>query len=189
MIPECVKSAPLTYSRSQNIGGAIVVGIGNPLLSDDTVGLKVVNSLEKEYQDEFPTVTFVQLNNVGLELLDDLDGRAHALFVDCIRTGTAKPGHCHEFGMADLRETIQSRLVDSHGMNLATIIALGERMGYSMPREILILGVEGKFMHDFSEEPTAEVCAGIAECVKHACRILRSWKRIPFAGKSGFFLR
>jgi hydrogenase maturation protease len=159
--------------------GPVVIGLGSPLLTDDTVGLRVVEALQQGGETEFPGVTFTCLHNVGLELLDELDGHAAALFVDCIRTDSAAPGHCHELSIDDLQHTVQSRLVDSHGLSLATIVAMGARMGYRLPTDIRILGIEGRRLYEFAEEPTPEVRAGMGACIERARGILRQWSQGP----------
>ena len=70
----------------------VVVGLGNPVLSDDRVGLAVVERLEKLLREHsLDNVAVRSSTRGGFELLDLLNGYDRAILVDCIQTGERKP--------------------------------------------------------------------------------------------------
>jgi hydrogenase maturation protease len=71
----------------------------------------------------------------------------------------------------------QSRLADSHGMNLATVLALGEKMGYAMPGDIVIFGIETEDVTSFSTEPTIAVKNAIPCAVEMIRQTLLQWRK------------
>jgi len=64
----------------------LVLGVGNLLLSDESVGVHLVNQLEKEYI--FPEgVDLVDGGTAGMELLDYIASREYIIIVDAVLTG------------------------------------------------------------------------------------------------------
>lgn len=144
----------------------IVIGLGNPTLSDDVAGLFAIDELEKKHSDKFPNTKFVKNYSGGFDMLYELAGFKRAIIVDSINTGKVNPGTCVEFDYKDLEQLTQPRLVDSHGLNLPTVIETGKKCGYQMPEEIYIYGIEGTEFTKFSETPTEEVWAGVFGAVE-----------------------
>ena len=65
---------------------ALVLGIGNILLRDEGVGVKVVEELERRYQFP-PTVEVVDGGTSGMELLSRLDNKEHLILIDAVKSG------------------------------------------------------------------------------------------------------
>ncbi|MFC1927886.1 hydrogenase maturation protease, partial [Chloroflexota bacterium] len=63
---------------------ALVLGIGNPILSDDGVGIKVAREVEKNLND--PQITVSEASAAGLSLLDSILGYDRVIIVDAIQT-------------------------------------------------------------------------------------------------------
>lgn len=147
-------------------GDVIVLGLGNPTLSDDVVGLLIIDELEKKYSDIFPNTKFVKNYSGGFDMLYEFIGFKQAIIIDSINTDKVEPGTCVEFDYNDMKDLTQPRLVDSHGLNLPTVIATGKKCGYQMPEDVYIFGIEGTEFTKFSETPTFEVQAGIKSAVK-----------------------
>lgn len=120
----------------------IVIGLGNPILTDDAVGVRLARDLHRELGDP-PGVQWQEECSVGgLNLLDVLVGFDRAVVLDSIRTRDAAPGAWHRFTAAALRETMNLRNV--HDANFATALALGRRAGLRLPPddEIHVFAVE-----------------------------------------------
>lgn len=64
----------------------LVLGVGNLLLSDESIGVHVVNQLEKEYVFS-EGVELVDGGTAGMELLDYIASRDHVIIVDAVLTG------------------------------------------------------------------------------------------------------
>lgn len=133
----------------------IVCGIGNPLLSDDSFGLHVIDHLSQ--CTHFSHIHFTKNYSAGIDLLYDLESYECAIIVDSVKTGKAAPGTLHEFGLDDIFSYSQTILVDSHGLNLPTVIEMGRQLGYELPKNFRFFGVEGTDFHTFNESPTQEV--------------------------------
>ena len=78
----------------------VVLGIGNPLMSDDGVGIKVVEALI-ECASDFPDIDFYDAGTGGLAMLHYLDGRKKTIIIDCASMGT-DPGTIKRFTLDDV---------------------------------------------------------------------------------------
>ncbi|MBE3050465.1 hydrogenase maturation protease, partial [Candidatus Bathyarchaeota archaeon] len=67
----------------------LVLGVGNPILSDDGVGIHVARELKKR---EMPGVDVEELAASGLELLDVVRGYDKVVIIDAIQTTNGRPG-------------------------------------------------------------------------------------------------
>ena len=158
-----------------NMKKILVLGIGNELLCDDGIGLKVVNCANEKLGKAFESVDFKNNYSAGFDLLYDMINFTHAIIVDAVCTGKAAPGFCHKFSIRDIKSMMQCRLADSHGLNLDTILAMGEKMGYSMPGNIVILGIETEDILSFSTEPTYAVKNSVPRVLETIRGILLQW--------------
>ncbi len=135
----------------------IVLGVGNSILSDDTIGLVVARRLEERFGDR-DDVDFGYNEEAGFTLLEESLGYGRLVIIDSILTG-ADPGTIHRLDLADLGRSIHSN--SPHGMNLATVLALGRSQGMDVPHEVSIYAIEVVDTLTFSEELTPELAARV----------------------------
>jgi len=153
----------------------VVVGLGNPLLTDDTIGLLIVKQFEQNYCRHYSNVKFVLNYSGGFDLMEELIGFDKTIIVDSIYTGQTEAGFCHEFSAKDMNRVNQSGLLNSHGLNLPALLDTGAKCGYSMPEDVILYGIEGRNFNDFSEEPSAAVKGGINTAIKKLQTQLNTW--------------
>ena len=68
-----------TYSSEVGLK-TLVLGLGNPILSDDSVGFRVVQELRDRINR--PGLTFMESSDAGLGLLDLINGYDKAFIID-----------------------------------------------------------------------------------------------------------
>lgn len=156
-----------------------VIALGNPLLCDDGAALYAMGLLKTRRRVR--GVDFVENHSGGMDLLDDLVERDRVLLLDAVLTLRHEAGSLVEFSFADLEETRQARLVDSHGLNLVSVLEAGRCFGLSMPREIRILGIEGRDFTSFRERPGDAVMAAMPDIVARLERILMEREGVDVA--------
>ena len=78
----------------------IIVGIGNPILCDDGVGIHVAQQLKHHITD--PQVTIDEAFTGGMNLLDLLIGYERAILIDAVKTQDAKKGEVKRFSLQDM---------------------------------------------------------------------------------------
>jgi hydrogenase maturation protease len=126
--------------------------MGNPILRDDRVGLRVIEELEGLLND--PQVALARTTQAGLNLLEFFDGVDQAFIIDAIQTGD-KPGKISWLTPGDLVAR-QSRFW-IHNLDLIQTLSIGEGLGRSMPKDIHIVAVEAEDTSSFNEALSSEV--------------------------------
>ena len=137
-----------------------VLGLGNPVLSDDAVGLRVVERLRAILEAEpVPGVDVLASTRAGFELIDMLQGYDRAVIVDAIEMPDPRPGRIRSLDLGNFAGS--ARLNSAHEIDVATAFELARKMGIPMPAEIEILAVEAKDVRTLSETLGPEVEAAV----------------------------
>lgn len=141
-------------------GRTVVLGLGNPVLSDDAVGLAVVAALKQLLEAApIPGVDVLASTRAGFELIDLLRDYHRAILVDCLALPNPQPGRVRRLGLDDVAGS--SRLVNVHDLSLGVAFQLAERMDIRMPAEVEILAVEAADTCTIAEALTPAVEAAV----------------------------
>jgi len=140
----------------------LVLGLGNAILSDDGVGIKVAHEVGKNLSD--PQIIVSETNEAGLSLLDSIVGYDRVIIIDAIQTDNGRVGQIYRMGTADF--SLTKRFSSPHQINLVTALELGKMLGLPMPQEITIFAVEAEDITTFSEKCTPKVVQAIPKVVK-----------------------
>lgn len=116
----------------------LLLGLGNDILTDDAVGLRVVAQLRDSLAGH-PAIEVLETTEMGLALLDFMTGHAAVVIVDSIQTGRAAPGTVHELDAAALQQ-LTGRT--PHFVGVAETLALGRQLGLAMPERVMIFAIE-----------------------------------------------
>ena len=133
----------------------LILGIGNPILSDDGVGIKIAQHMKERN----PELEVIEVCEGGFGLLDHVIGCDKLIIIDSIKTEQGKPGDIYKLELEDLKPTMD--LAISHGIGIASAFTLGEGLGYKMPQSVSIYAVEVRDNTNFSEGCTKEVAERI----------------------------
>ncbi len=140
----------------------LVLGIGNPILSDDGAGIHVARALQSRFSH--PEVTVTEASIAGLDMLDFLSGYDRVIIVDAIQTRAGKAGYIYRFTPDALVAT--QHTATPHDVNFATALALGQRLGITLPQRITIFAIEAADVTSFSEKCTPKVENAVSGCVE-----------------------
>lgn len=140
----------------------LILGLGNPILSDDGVGIQVARALEGRLNQQ--EVTVMETSMAGLNLLDLLVKFDRVIIVDAIQTTGGKAGQIYRLEPSTLDVTRHA--ATPHDVNFATALELGNRLGLALPQQITIFAIEVEDVITFSEECTPKVREAIPVCVK-----------------------
>ena len=121
------------------MNSTVVIGLGNRLLSDEGIGLVLLEALAREAA-EFPSVDFLELGTGGLTVLHALAGRKTAVILDCARMGAA-PGVMRRFTPDMVRASDAPSYFSLHEGALLDLINLLRRVG-DCPERIIIFGIQ-----------------------------------------------
>ncbi len=136
--------------------GTLVLGLGNPILADDGVGLLVAQRVH----DMLPSGQETEIRKesvAGFDLLDILSGFQRVIVIDAIRTARGAPGQVYRLTPEDLPTS--ERLAASHEISLSTALSLGRLMDIEMPGEVVIYAIEVEDNRTFGEACSPSVAA------------------------------
>ncbi len=143
----------------------LIIGLGNPILTDDGVGVKVAQVLETLIDlDAHPELTITEASAGGLRLMEALLGFDRVVLIDAfyLNQETTTPGKIHHLTLDDLRSVSPTQhSTSAHDTSLVTALDAAEKMGYQIPQEFSIYAVEVENILDFSEIPTPAVAKSI----------------------------
>ena len=131
-----------------------IIGIGNPLMGDDGIGIAAVSALEKEGVPE--GVEIIDGGTGGLTLLTLMEGAKRVILVDAVETGR-KPGTILRLAGEDLEPETAASSLSLHSSGLPEVLALGRALGTLPP--LILFGVQ---------PDSVEVRLGLSELVAAA---------------------
>ena len=162
--------------KDEALKQTLIVGVGNPLLGDEGIGLHAVRNLS-----QLPMPANVGLLDCGCDLLNlvaylpnsrqaGADKLKKIIILDAIRGG-GKPGRIYRFDFAEL-ETIQTQTRSAHQLQTVDALRLLKKVCPCLSRcEIVVMGIEPKAMQlsgDLSQE-VRESIADLIRLVREEC--------------------
>lgn len=117
---------------------ALVLGIGNLLLSDEGAGVRAL----QEFADRYEVPSLVQLldgGTCGIELLQHIQGKDCLIILDVVKSGKP-PGTIVKLEGEKVPAFFQSR-ISPHQLGLSDLLAAAS-LTDSMPRKIILFGIE-----------------------------------------------
>lgn len=141
----------------------LVLGLGNPILRDDGVGLRVAQALRPLLAGE-PGIEVDEDTWGGLRLMERLIGYDRAIVIDAMSCGKS-PGTVEVF----CPESLPTRRSSSvHDTSLPVALELGRQAGAHLPPSsaITLVGIEVEDVVHFGEDLTPEVEAAVPQAVQ-----------------------
>jgi hydrogenase maturation protease len=149
------------------------LGLGNLLLHDDGVGLRLLELLAAETQRD--DVEFVDGGTQGLVLLPYLSQRRSVLILDAIGLG-AKPGTVHLLRGEEIGRMRARRAETAHEGNGLTLLETARLLGEDLPN-LVVLGVEPALVRT-GVGLTAEAAEGAQRALEMARQVLRETEAV-----------
>ena len=142
----------------------LVLGLGNPILTDDGVGIHVVRAVAARGRCD--DVTLAEASVGGLRLLDTLTGYERVILVDAIQTPDGRAGQVYLLHPNDLRASLHSG--STHDLSLPGALTLGRQLGLVLPTDeaVTIVAIEVEDVLTFGESCTPAVAAAIPEAIE-----------------------
>jgi len=147
--------------------GTLIVGLGNPILRDDRVGLLVARALFERLPRGRAVLREASVG--GIELLHVLEGFRRALIIDALEPGLSgttslEPGEVRELALAELERPDPP--LTPHNAGLAHCLRFGRACGLSMPEELRLFAIGVRDPYTFDERCTDEVARAIPRIVE-----------------------
>jgi len=147
-----------------------IFGIGNILLSDDGVGVHVINRLKNEYT--FPDgVEIIDGGTKGLDLLPLIENRDKVLFIDAANFNK-EPGTIDTVTGDKIPSFLTSKL-SVHQIGLPDMLFAAKLMEITPP-EMCLIGIQPKSM-ETTIEMTDVVMSKLDALLEEVLQKLKEW--------------
>lgn len=135
-------------------GSTLILGVGNPLLGDDAVGVRVIEALRAR-PGLPPGVTLVDGGTDGLGLIPVIEPYRRVICVDAVMMD-APPGTIRRLAWGEFRVVAQKHPLSLHQSDLGGALQLADALG-CLPDELVIYGIQPQTMEwDFPLSPAVE---------------------------------
>lgn len=151
----------------------LIVGLGSPIMSDDAIGLEVVDEIERM---GLPGVETRQEAIGGLDIIPVLWGYRNVIIVDAIQTRQYEPGTVMFFNPEDFDDTIGD--ASAHDINLATAMRIGRQVEPEMmPDKVRFVAVEAEDIATVNEGMTPKLIEAKPRAVEAVLHLLKEIQR------------
>ena len=161
----------LVPKRKRVMKKTLILGLGNPILTDDGVGIHVVRALRARTLP--PGVLFAEAGIGGLRLLEEIAGYERVILVDAILTPGGRPGEITLLEPRDLRTSLHSG--SAHDLSFTAALELGRELGMDIPEDphIKIVAIQAEDVQTLGEKMTPAVEASISGAVETVMKIVK----------------
>ena len=142
-----------------------IIGLGNPILTDDGVGIYAVREIGHCLQKAGleADIDIVEAEVGGFALMELMAGWRRVILVDSIQFDRLSPGTVVRIAPEDLHTSLRLRSV--HDIDLPTALELGRRLGLEMPDNLIIFGIQAEDPFTLGESLTPAAEKGLREAV------------------------
>ncbi len=153
---------------------ALLLGLGNVLLTDDGVGVHVLHALRSDFAPagESPSIRLCDGGTLGLELLTELEDVDSLIVIDATRFG-ASPGSVRVFVDAEMDKQLRGVRSSVHEVALTDLIAAAQLTERAPARRALV-GIQPESLQ-WGTEPTSAVQAAIPRACAAVRELLIDW--------------
>lgn len=152
----------------------VVIGVGNPLMADDGLGIAALNLLRAGWKFE-PSVELVDGGTWGMNLLYLVESANRVLFIDAIHVG-AEPGTDVVLERDDLPRFFSTK-ISTHQIDLREVLAVAELRG-TLPADTVAIGLQPERVK-MSLELSPRVRNRLDSLVTRVIERLKAWGHTP----------
>jgi hydrogenase maturation protease len=147
----------------------LVLGIGNVLLTDEGIGVRALNELQRRYT--FPeNVELLDGGTAGIELLRHIRNRDYLIIIDAMKFDQ-EPGTVSRVEGEDVPAAFRTR-ISPHQLGLSDLLAAA-MLTDELPKKLVLFGVEPENL-DIGLDLTDTVEASLEELMGAIIDELRS---------------
>lgn len=152
-------------------GATVVIGLGNPIMGDDGLGLVALDALRARKLPSAVDVEFVDGGTWGLSLLPVVERAARLLLLDAIECGKA-PGTVVSLRTDAIPAYLMTK-VSPHQVDMREVLALAAWRGRS-PTEVVAVGAQPAVV-DLVGSLSPVVAAAVETVADVAAAQLENW--------------
>lgn len=155
-----------------SIENVLILGIGNTLLTDEGIGVHLVEEMQRRVGD-IEGVTYLDGGTLSFTLAEPIARAQGLIVVDAARMGTA-PGTLKVFHDEAMDRYLTGNRESVHEVSLTDLMDIA-RLSESLPRRRCLVGIEPASL-DWGEQPSATVSPAIELGIDEILSILEAWR-------------
>ena len=151
----------------------LVLGVGNILLTDDGIGVHIIESL-RSHSELSSKINILDGGTLGLSLLPDIEDAAGLIIVDASEIGE-KPGSMRVFESSEMDRQLAGKKRTVHEVAVSDLLATATMLG-KQPNDRALIAIQPAST-DWGLEPSAEVSSAIPHAVDAITSMIERWTR------------
>lgn len=167
-----------------------VLGVGNPIMSDDALGLELLRRVSAELSgveaadslhwvdprgidtlQTHPDVTFIDGGTAGMENLTAVLDAENLLLLDAL-AGPGQPGDVHVIEGDQIPRLLQAKL-SPHQVGLLDLLSAARLIGHE-PKRVAVVGIVAADTQ-LNVGMTDVVVAALPQAARQAAELIQSW--------------
>lgn len=150
---------------------ALVLGIGNNLLSDEGIGVHVVKYLEQQHPD-LSQVSFVDGGTLSFSLAPLLETASHLIVIDAAQL-QAEAGAVRFFEDEEVNQFLRAHARSVHEISLRDLLDMVQ-LTERAPQKQALFAIQAVTL-GWGEFPSPEVAASIPKVAQQVLSLLKRW--------------
>jgi len=149
----------------------LVLGIGNTLLSDEGIGIHVIEYLRQQHPAP-DGVTYLDGGTLSFTLAADIEDTDNLIVVDATQLGN-QPGTVRCMTGAKMDQFLGSAKRSVHEVGLLDLLDIA-RLTETLPANRALVGIQPDII-DWGEQPTAAVSSAIPLAAQYVNDLITDW--------------
>jgi len=155
-----------------SIQKVLILGIGNTLLTDEGIGVHVVERMRQRMGD-LPGVEYMDGGTLSFTLAEPIARADGLIVVDAARMDSP-PGTLRVFHDDEMDRYLSGNRASVHEVSLTDLLDIA-RLSESLPESRCLVGIEPESM-EWGESPSDTVAPAIDLGIEEILSILTSWR-------------
>ncbi len=155
-----------------SIESVLVLGIGNTLLSDEGVGVHVIQLMQNDYADD-DKIEYLDGGTLSFTLAEPIARADGLIVVDAARLNSP-PGTVKVFHDDEMDMYLSGNRQSVHEVSLSDLLDIA-RLTDKMPERRCLVGIEPRET-DWGESLSVEVQPAVKQAVNEILSILGEWQ-------------
>ncbi len=154
------------------LNNTLVLGIGNPLMQDDGVGVLAIKKLKSEHHG-YPNVEFMDGGTLSFALMGEIESVANLIVIDAAQMNT-NPGTVKIFLDDEMDAFLgQQKNSSVHDVTLIDLMSIA-LLSDQLPIRRALIGIQPKSI-DWSTEPSLEILGSLTEVCELTMQLVEQW--------------
>jgi hydrogenase maturation protease len=155
-----------------SIQNVLILGIGNTLLTDEGIGVHLVERMQREVGD-LDGVEYIDGGTLSFTLAEPIARADGLIVVDAARMGEP-PGTLKVFHNDEMDRYLKGNRSSVHEVSLTDLMDIA-RLSESLPQQRCLVGIEPESL-DWGEKPSETVIPAIDLGISEILSILKDWQ-------------